>query len=348
MIQPPGLAVLDALGVGDVIRQLAAPIRGLHGVSMPSGRLALAMSYDAIDANTTAYGVHRSLLFTVLFDAVRAAGIPVDTAHSVCGSQAHGDRRTLLFENGSTSPPCDLVVDAMGVRSPLSTQSTDLRFGALWTTLDRVDGLGIVPDRLDQRYRHAVQMAGVMPLGRSGPGGGDSVAYFWSLRTADVATWRTAGLEAWRAEATRLWPQTAPLLDQIRDARQFVFAAYQHRTLLNPVATALAHVGDAWHAASPQLGQGANMALLDAHALHIAVSDAPSVAAGLTRYQRRRQAHVRLYQLMSRVFTPAFQSDSRALPWLRDRVMAPLDRVPAIRRLTARIVAGQIWLGTGP
>ena len=52
-----------------------------------------------------------------------------------------------------------------------------------------------------------------------------------------------------------------------------------------------------------------------------------------------------LYQAMSRLFTPAFQSNGRVLPWLRDHLMSPIDRVPLARRLTAEIVAGHLGLG---
>ncbi len=345
MIQPTGLTVLDRLGLGEPLRALAAPIRGLHGLSMPSRRVALAMSYDAIGPHTVAYGVHRRLLFGLLFDAVQQQGVPIETACAVVGSDLDGWRRRLRFEGGRTSPPFDLVVDAMGTRSPLSRRAHDLEYGALWVTLDRVDNAGIVADRLDQRYRRASQMAGVMPLGRSAPGEPDAVAYFWSLRLDAVERWRREGLEAWRAEALALWPESAALLAGVRTIDQFIFASYQHRTLLTPVASGLVHLGDAWHATSPQLGQGANMALLDAAALFEAMRDAADVPAALVAYERRRRWHVELYQAMSRLFTPAFQSDGRVLPWLRDHLMTPLDRVMAARRLTARIVAGHLGLG---
>ena len=39
---------------------------------------------------------------------------------------------------------------------------------------------------------------------------------------------------------------------------------------------------------------------------------------------RLRRGHVRLYQAISRVFTPVYQSDSRVLPWLRDNWWAGL------------------------
>lgn len=347
MIQPTGLQVLDALGLGVALRALAAPIRGLHGLSMPSRRLALAMSYAAIDADTTAYGVHRAWLFQLLFDAVQREGIAIETGRTVIDSTSDGRRRRLRFDDGHDSPPFDLVVDAMGARSPLARRARDLAYGALWVTLDRVDAPGIVPDRLDQRYHRAAQMAGVMPIGRLAPAAADSVAYFWSLRLDALDRWRREGLDAWRTQALTLWPESAPLLASVRAPDQFVFASYQHRTLPSPIDTAMAHVGDAWHATSPQLGQGANMALLDAAALAAALREAADVPAALVTYERRRRRHVRIYQAMSRVFTPAFQSNGAVLPWLRDRLVSPIDRVALARRLTARIVAGYIGLDRG-
>lgn len=198
------------------------------------------------------------------------------------------------------------------------------------------------PDRLDQRYRRASQMAGIMPLGCSAPGAADSVACFWSLRTGDLDRWRRAGVDAWRREAQDLWPESAPQLERVTSLDQFVFASYQHRTSPPPAVPALAQIGDAWHATSPQLGQGANMALLDAEALADALAAADTIPDALAAYGRRRRRHVRLYQMMSRLFTPAFQSESAVLPWLRDHLMTPLDRLAVARRITARIVAGQI------
>jgi 2-polyprenyl-6-methoxyphenol hydroxylase-like FAD-dependent oxidoreductase len=344
MIQPTGLHVLDGLGLGASIRTLAAPIRGLHGLSMPSRRVALAMSYAAIGDDTAAYGVHRALLFHVLFEAVQREDLRIDTGRTVVGSAVDGRRRRLRFDDGRESSPFDLVVDAMGARSTLARRARDLAYGALWVTLPSVPAPGIVADRLDQRYHRASQMAGVMPIGRLTPEAAESVAYFWSLRLDALDRWRREGLEAWRAEALALWPESAPLVEGVRAADQFVFASYQHRTLPSPVDTALAHVGDAWHATSPQLGQGANMALLDAEALAAALRDAGDVPMALVAYERRRRRHVRIYQAMSRLFTPAFQSNGAVLPWLRDRLVSPLDRVPLARRLTARIVAGYLGL----
>ncbi len=106
-------------------------------------------------------------------------------------------------------------------------------------------------------------------------------------------------------------------------------ARYAHGTLRRPLAPGLVHIGDAAHRASPQLGQGANMALLDALALGLALrgplEDAPADYAAMRRW------HVLIYQGLSAAFTPMYQSGSRSLPWLRDRLLAPASTLPLVR-----------------
>lgn len=82
------------------------------------------------------------------------------------------------------------------------------------------------------------------------------------------------------------------------------------------------------------------MGLLDAFALATAVNEAPDIADALQRYAALRRFHVRLYQAASRLFTPFYQSDSRLLPLLRDRLVPPLARLPGIDRQLALLVAG--------
>ena len=86
-------------------------------------------------------------------------------------------------------------------------------------------------------------------------------------------------------------------------------------------------IGDAWHSASPQLGQGANMALLDAWALAAGLRAGSTVREGLRLSAGWRRDHVDLYQAVTYAFTPLFQSDAAVWPWVRDRIVAPLSRV---------------------
>ncbi len=344
ILQPVGLAVLDEIGVGDRLRALGAPIRRLFGRVQPSGRVVLDVRYRALGGGAgEGLAVHRGALFEALLDAAREAGVIFENACEVVGA---GDGR-LLLRGGAATPKFDLVVDALGVKSPLSRVQPmpPLPFGALWGNLDWPVGSDAAPFdamALEQRYEAARRMVGVLPIGSVRTGAPRQAAFFWSLRHADHAAWLARGLDAWKADVMRLWPQTAPFLEQITRREQLVFASYCHGTLRSPLKDGIVHIGDSWHSASPQLGQGANMALLDALALARAMGTHPDLGAATGAYARARLGHIRIYQLASWMFTPAYQSDGAALAWARDWLMAPLSRVWPAPKILAALVAGAI------
>jgi len=119
-------------------------------------------------------------------------------------------------------------------------------------------------------------------------------------------------------------------------------ARYGHHTLPMPFGPNLAIIGDAAHSTSPQLGQGANMALLDARALSHALATSTDLASALPRYAASRRLHIRTFQSLSAAFTPFYQSDSTLFPWIRDKVVATLSRVPPAPQLLASMVAGTL------
>lgn len=345
MIQPTGFAVLRELGLDGALLTHGARIDRLHGEAGSTGRVVLNVRYAALGKRAGfGIGIHRAALFALLHDAVAAEAIAIETGCAVIGSElSAADRRTLLLDGGRRIGPFDLIVDALGTRTPLAPPcGRTLAYGALWGTLDWPDAAGFDPAALEQRYRRASVMVGMLPVGRVPGGERQQAALFWSLRADRLDAWRAAGLDAWKAEVAALWPATQPLLDQIRSADQLTFARYAHRTLHEPAEAGMIHIGDAWHSASPQLGQGANMALLDAWALAQALRQAPDVATALARAVAMRRRHVRLYQSLTALFTPVYQSDSRVLPFLRDRIVGPLSMLWPATHIQAAMVSGLI------
>nr|AIA14020.1 FAD binding domain protein [uncultured bacterium] len=340
MLQPTGQAVLASLGLWDKMRALGAPIDRLVGHDARSGRVVLEMRYAALAGIGRGLGVHRTALFNVLHDAVVEAGIPIETGRVVTGT----DGGRLLF--GQTiEGPFDLVVDALGASSPLRRQLPDateprqLAFGAVWGTVPWVDGFDHAA--LMQRYVGASVMIGVLPIGRQMPERPALAAFFWSLRVKDHAALITQGFDAWRERVRALWPETAPHLDALGSFESLTLARYAHQTLPVPFGDRLVAIGDAAHSTSPQLGQGANMALLDARALTLALRE-PDLGAALVRYAKLRRSHVRVYQALSLTLTPFYQSDSRWLPVLRDVLVPIATTVPPLPQFLAALVAGRL------
>lgn len=347
MLQPTGLSVLDHLGLTDRVAGLGQPLRHIFGREARRGRVVLDVRYADLKSprpdGINALGVHRAAIFQVLYDACRAEGVEFRTNHAVASAS---DGR-LTDAQGVSGPAFDLVVDASGARSSIARdllarqggRRRELEWGAVWATVpwpgDPFDATA-----LEQVYRGAARMIGVLPVGAR-PGGSDRLAtFFWSLKPVHHDVWRRAGLERWKAEVRGLWPEVAGLLETLPDAEALTLARYGHHTLPLPVADRLAVVGDAAHSTSPQLGQGVNMGLLDAFTLAEALATHAELDEALAAYARIRRWHVRLYQGLSMAFTPFYQADGRALPWVRDHVLGRLARLPFAARILAATVSG--------
>jgi len=336
LLQPTGLAVLAQLGLADAVWAKGAAIRRLYGERADTGRAVLDVAYSHLRGGETALGLHRASLFDVLYPACLEAGVRFETGFDV--AEVDRDAGVFVARDGRRSARFDLLVDALGARSPLGPSRRDLSFGALWATVPL--GPDFMGDALEQRYEAARLMVGVLPIGE-GPGvDGPAATFFWSLKPRDVARWRATGLEAWKAQVRAIWPATVALLETIRDTDQMILARYAHHTRMAAAQAGLAVIGDAAHCTSPQLGQGVNMGLLDAWALDRALASHDDLDAALSVYAGTRWLHVRLYQALSWVFTPFYQSDDPVRPALRDHVLGWISRVPPSPRLLAVTVSG--------
>ena len=67
-----------------------------------------------------------------------------------------------------------------------------------------------------------------------------------------------------------------------------------------------------------------------------------SIDKALEVFLRLRGFHVRYYQLISQLFTPFYQSDSKLLPLLRDYLAAPASRLPIARGILSDLVSGML------
>lgn len=331
LIQPQGVAALSALGVGIEFGGASVPINRLLGKNQ-RGWTLVDIPYQAREARAVSRSALAQLLLKAALDANVSVAFnanverveAVDTSGVVCIG-----KQRLMF---------DLIVIADGASSILSelaglaVPSTQYDWGALWGMFDVEDWAG--EHILQQRFRTTRQMFGLMPTERVG--NKLRLSFFWSLRCDAYSEWKASSLAAWKDELTGLWPESAPVVNQIASHEQLTFATYRHARPARLAKPPICVVGDAAHAMSPQLGLGATLAVQDALFLAHHVN-ARGTSEGLLTFARQRARTVYAYQMLSRALTPCFQADGNGL-W-RDVLFALGLYIPGMRQLMYRSIA---------
>jgi 2-polyprenyl-6-methoxyphenol hydroxylase-like FAD-dependent oxidoreductase len=342
LLQPTGLAVLGKLGLLETVLARGARVEALHAETA-RGRTLFDLEYAELAPGLHGLGLHRGALFEALFDALKAAGAELRCGTDVERLSPEEDRVTV--HAGEKLGSHDVLVVADGARSRLRQRASALArarpyaWGALWF-------VGTDPEErfagtLSQVCDGTRRMLGFLPTGL-GPGAGTTplVSLFWSLRMDAVEAWRARGLALWKQDVLSYAPHAESVLAQIHDAEQVLTASYVDGVMHRFHEGRVVFVGDAAHSTSPQLGQGTNLALMDAAALADCLASSPGVDAALRAFDARRRSHVRFYQLASRWLTPLFQSDHRWLAPLRDHLLPLAGRVGVLRRQMLQTLAG--------
>ena len=346
ILQPTGLAVLESLGLGDEIHSYGQRLDRIYGVTEPLGRVVLDVNYSALGDGFHGLAVNRAALFDALFDAVKCAGIRVVTGFDVRSVEYMFSGKIAARTDEHISDAFDLLVDTSGARSGLRPSADKpgreraLDYGAIWGTFEW-PGAPFDERLLEQRYVGAHTMIGVLPIGTTSRRGYQSGCILLESEDRELrqlARRRPRSMES--GCVTNLARNRIHSLSQIDDPAQMTLAKYGHLTMPKPYGDKIAFVGDSAHATSPQLGQGANMALLDAWSFANALRHDGDTQSMLEDYARSRWWHVRAFQWSSLAMTPFYQSDSRVLAALRDLLFNPITKLPIARRIVAGLISG--------
>lgn len=350
LLQPSGLDVLWQMDLLPQVMQHGAPVRRLFGET-PCGRAVMDMRYTGLHPHLHGLGMQRGALFALLAQAWEQ---PAHLQANTTIVEVDAVQGRLRDARGIWHGPYDLVIAADGSASTLrhGVQGTQLDreypWGALWCLLPCDDWPHV--DELRQRYVAARKMIGLLPVGTRPGDDTARLSFFWSLPRDQFARWEQDGMARWLDEIAMLWPQAHARLSGVTECHQLARAGYRDAVMRQWHRDRLVLAGDAAHAMSPQLGQGVNMALLDAVALRDALRAHVNDAAALQAYQTLRKAHVAIYQFWSRWLTPLFQSDRDTVARARDVLFGPMGRMPGGRGHMLRVLSGtqRGWWGTWP
>lgn len=350
MLQPTGMAVLSALGLVNEVVARGEPLRHLVAET-PSGRRVLDLAYADLAEDLYGVGLHRGVLFQSLFRAVQTEpGVTLKLGHDI-EDLARDERGHFLVERETKRKfgPHDLVIVCNGARSSLRDDTAHEKivrrypWGALWAVVPDVEHR--FTGRLFQVVKGTRMLTGLLPTGLGPDGSVPLVSLFFSLRADRVDAFKESDFEAWKAQLLRDMPATKPVLEQLHSHDDLLFSEYHDVVMWPWNVGRVVYLGDSAHAMSPQLGQGANLALVDAATLAECLSSNDGIDDALFRYSRLRRAHLGWYQFVTRWLTPFFQSDLTPLGLVRDSLFGLACKLPIVR---SEMVAMMSGLSLGP
>jgi 2-polyprenyl-6-methoxyphenol hydroxylase-like FAD-dependent oxidoreductase len=311
-VAPNALRALDVLGVGNEVRALSA-LQGEAGITAADGRWISRTDAAAAEAR---FGgptvvVHRATLIELLAGALAPGtlrlGVEAGSVDAAAGALTAGaDRMT-----------ADLVVAADGLHSPVRRQLFPAAPAPVYTGLTSwrivVPHPG-VPLRPVESWGHGT-VFGIAVLG-------DGRVYCYA--TAPAPPGGRADDE--KAEMLRVFGRRPAPIPQLIEAADGVVRT-DVRCLDRPLNRfhegRVALLGDAAHAMTPNLGQGACQAIEDA----VVLATYADRAGGLARYSAVRVPRTTEVAAASRRIGRLTQISNPVAVWARDAAMRLAGRL---------------------
>ena len=292
-VWPAPQAVYDRLGIGDKVRELAGPWK-TAGLRRSDGSYIVRIPIEDLSARLggATIGVHRGELQALLLRSL-PDGI-VRNGQELVSLVQNDTSVTVNFADG-TSAVARAVVGADGLRS----RTRELLFGP-------------------RRLRHCRMAAW---RGTASPGDddwGDYAGETWGP-TGRFGILPIAGRVTWYAAARRFnsggskdelvrrfgdWHDPIPdLIGATEPDQIWRDEVYDFRRLRHWSKGRVTLLGDAAHAMTPDLGQGACQAVLDAWALAEALATHQDVHGAFDAYERARKGRARTVAMIARATT---------------------------------------------
>jgi 2-polyprenyl-6-methoxyphenol hydroxylase-like FAD-dependent oxidoreductase len=329
-LQPNGMAVLDSLGLLSAVEAVGARIDRMDIRSVTGRRLLTAGMPDLGAGLDHAIAVRRTELHRLLLEAV-ASVASIDRRFGCAAVSADPSGAvtiTSTTENGpdlgSMSLRADVIVGADGVNSAVRSTGGFKSRVSSGSSYVRTIVRGRASPWFEEYWT---------PLGSFGqaPLDGDLV-YFWAAAhvagAADAVARRDLG--AFRQEWRRVLPGAADLLERVSSFDDVLVNTVRRVDCRRWFSGRLVLLGDAAHAMAPNLGQGANSALVDAVVLAVELAGAPSVTDALAGYDKRRRPLARRVQKGAAMLQRLCGMERVTAVRVRDALLAELARFPRL------------------
>ena len=333
IMNPNAMGVLERNGLADALRASSWPYLARDTCDSSGRRLARRDYLPLYESGKLARGalVHRAHLHDVLF-----GGLPPGTVRfGAAVSRIEGSSVTTA--SGETFR-ADVLVGADGIHSTVrrhlfgEVAPVYMGYRSHRMVLDNNAGVDCFTELLGRGQR-----IGLVPIA---PGR----IYIWTTFNSPrepAPALRSA--DEFRAMFSQFTdPRVVKLFSQIRSADEIITTAVEELALEVWGEGRAVLLGDAVHAMTPNIGQGAGMAMEDAAVLAEELASSAEITSCLNNYVRRRKARVETIMRVSREVGAEGQMSGIIGCWLRDRraeragrdaakMQADLERLLAFR-----------------
>jgi len=341
IMNPNAMRVLEGNGLAPSVRSRSAAYLARDTFDH-RGRLLATRDYRPLYADgRLAVGalLHRAHLHECLYDGLPAGTVHFDTR--IRGLDAGPNGVRVETESGETFTG-DVLIGADGIRSTVRTrffgpsEPSYLGYRSHRFVVANRDGLEHFTEFLGRGRR-----VGLVPVG-----GGQ--LYVWTTFNSPPAShaWALESVDALRAAFGDFTDaRVRRAFDQLTSTDSVVCTDIEEVRQGPWARGRVALLGDAAHALTPNMGQGAGMAMEDAAVLAEELARAArnerDVPTALTSYVGRRQRRVETIVRLSREIGEEGQRTSALACWLRNRRVRREGRTP--ERMQAALARLLTW-----
>ena len=288
-ISPNGVAVLNALGLGEALAACSPRAEAVQLRNGADGAHVLRLELAKLKPTQPFYFVHRADLIAILADAARAAGVQIRLLQQIA-EVTLGDHTPRLTTAQGATLEAPLLIGADGLHSHVR-EALNGKVAPFFT--HQVAWRALIPS--DPAEAHVAQV--FMGAGRhlvSYPLRGGTLRNIVAVeerhRWAEESWNVTDDPMALQIAFESFSPQVRGWLAEVENVN--LWGLFRHPVAARWHGQGAVILGDAAHPTLPFLAQGANMALEDAWLLAAALAAEDSHEAAFAAYQAARKPRV--------------------------------------------------------
>ena len=331
LIHSNGLRVLNALGVLEGFEGNLRTTQRLRAL-LSDGRSVGDVDYARLSVPQNRCGVvMRYILHEYLFEAARARGIDVRMGHRLEGLSHRGPEVALRFANGQTYGAgivvaCDGINSATRTAAGIPARKVAINEAYLRAISDRPPA----DDMIRELWGDDGRRFGICPLRD------DRTYIFCNVPLGQWNEIRDHRLDAWIDTWTPFGPEVLDLLRKVSDWNAVSYDELHEIRLDSWAKPPIFVAGDAAHAMTPNLGQGANSSMVDAlvlmRILGKATKDGTPLDRAAAEYEAVRRKFATSIQTASHLMGAVASWRSPIARGLRNALLTASQASSALRR----------------